>query len=86
VIEADARSADGHPGMDERRERPRRLRQGRRLSDGTVVVVSHDDEGRVVNAIRYDASMEKVLEELEGEAAEVAYGRRGGGEVDFAPD
>jgi hypothetical protein len=72
--------------MDERRERPRRLRQGRRLSDGTVVVVSHDDEGRVMHAIRYDASMDHVLEELEGEAAEAAYGSRGGNEIDSRAD
>ncbi len=70
--------------MDERRVRPRRLRQGRRLNDGTVLVTSHD-EGRVTHAIRYDESMEHVLEELEGEAAEAAYGRRGRGEID-SPD
>jgi hypothetical protein len=52
--------------------RPRRLRHGRRLSDGTVVVISHDDDGRVTHAIRYDESMEHVLEELEGEAAQAA--------------
>lgn len=54
--------------------RPRRLRQGRRLTDHTVVVTSQDDNGRVIHAIRYDATMENVLEELEGEAAEAAYG------------
>ena len=51
------------------------MRHGRRLSDGTVVVTSHDDDGRIIHAIRYDESMEDVLEELEGEAAEAAYGR-----------
>jgi hypothetical protein len=30
-----------------------------------------------MHAIRYDASMDHVLEELEGEAAEAAYGSRG---------
>jgi hypothetical protein len=65
--------------MDERRERPRRLRHGRRLSDGTVVVTIRDDEGRVIYAIRYDESMESVLEELEGDAAEAAYGGVSGG-------
>jgi hypothetical protein len=65
--------------MDERRVRPRRLRHGRRLSDGTVVITGHDDEGRVNHAIRYDESFEHVLEQLEGEAAEAAYGRGGGG-------
>jgi hypothetical protein len=68
--------------MDERRVRPRRLRPGRRLSDGTVVVTSQDDDGRVTRAIRYDESMEHVLEELEGEAAEAAYGSRGSDEID----
>ena len=67
--------------MDERRVRPRRLRHGRRLTDGTVVVISHDDEGRVSHAIRYDESMEHVLEELVGDAAEAAYGS-GGSEID----
>ena len=63
--------------MDERRVRPRRPRHGRRLTDGTVVVTSQDDDGRVTRAIRYDESMEHVLEEVEGEAAEAAYGIRG---------
>ena len=58
------------------------MRHGRRLSDGTVVVTSHDDDGRVIHAIRYDESMEDVLEELEGEAAEAAYGSRGSDEND----
>jgi hypothetical protein len=62
--------------MDERRVRPRRLRQGRRLEDGTVVVTTQGDDGRIVHAIRYDESMETVLEELEGDAAEAAYGSR----------
>jgi hypothetical protein len=71
------------PAMDERRVRPRRLRRGRRLTDGTVVVTSHDDyDGRVNHAIRYDESMEHVLEELEGDAAEAAYGSRGRVEID----
>jgi hypothetical protein len=68
--------------MDERRVRPRRLRHGRRLTDGTVVVSSHDEDGRVTHAIRYDESMEHVLEELEGEAAEAAHGSRGSDEID----
>jgi hypothetical protein len=68
--------------MDERRVRPRRLRHGRRLNDGTVVVTRYDDRGRVTHAIRYDESMEHVLEELEGEAAEDAYGGGGSDEID----
>jgi hypothetical protein len=68
--------------MDERRVRPRRLRHGRRLSDGTVVLTTQDDDGRVIHAIRYDESMENVLEELVGEAAEAAYGRRPSDEMD----
>jgi uncharacterized protein GlcG (DUF336 family) len=68
--------------MDERRVRPRHLRQGRRLSDGTVVVTSLDDAGRVIHAIRYDGSMKHALEELEGEAAEAVYGSLGSDEID----
>jgi hypothetical protein len=60
--------------MDERRLRPRRPRQGRRLAEGTVVVVTPDDEGVLLHAIRYDEALTTVLEELEGEAAEAAYG------------
>lgn len=66
--------------MDERRVRPRRPRQGRRLSDGTVVVTTPDDEGRIIHAIRNDASMEQVLEELDGELAETTYGADSGAE------
>lgn len=62
-------------GMDERRVRPRRPRHGRRLPDGTVLVTTPDDTGRIVHAIRYDESLKVVLEELEGDAAEAAYGR-----------
>ncbi len=61
--------------------RPRRPRQGRRLSDGTVIVTTPDDNGRIVHAIRYDESMEQVLEELEGELAETAHGEGGSDEV-----
>jgi len=68
--------------MDKRRVRPRRLRHGRRLSDGAVVVISHADDGRVTHAIRYDELMEHVIEELEGEAAQAAYGIRGSDEID----
>ena len=68
--------------MDERRVRPRRLRHGRRLTDGTVVVTSHDDNGRVTHANRYDESMKHVLEELEGGAAEAAFGSRRSDEID----
>jgi hypothetical protein len=51
------------------------------LSNGTVVVTTPDDEGRIIHAIRYDASMEQVLEELEGELAETAYGGDSGARV-----
>jgi hypothetical protein len=61
--------------MDERRVRPRLLRHGRRLSDGSVVVTTQDDEGRVIHAIRYDETLEHVLEELEGDEAEAAFGK-----------
>jgi hypothetical protein len=61
--------------MDERRVRPRRLRHGRRLTDGTVVLTTQDDDGRVIHAIRYDESMGNVLEELVSEAAEAVFGK-----------
>jgi hypothetical protein len=61
--------------MDERRVRPRRLRHGRRLSDGSVVVTTQDDDGRVIHAIRYDETLEHVLEELEGDEAEAVFGK-----------
>jgi hypothetical protein len=44
-----------------------------------------DDDGRITHAIRYDESMKHVLEELEGEAAEAAYGRRASDEIDSPP-
>jgi hypothetical protein len=80
-IQADSDSVDCFL-MDERRLRPRRPRHGRRLSDGTVIVTSPDDDGQITHAIRYDESMKHVLEELEGEAAEAAYGSRGSDEID----
>jgi hypothetical protein len=61
--------------MDERRVRPRLLRHGRRLSDGSVVVTTQDDDGRVIHAIRYDESIKHVLEELEGDEAEAVFGK-----------
>jgi hypothetical protein len=61
--------------MDERRVWPRRLRHGRRLSDGSVVVTTQDDDGRVIHAIRYDETLEHVLEELEGDEAEAIFGK-----------
>jgi hypothetical protein len=39
-----------------------------------------------MHAIRYDASMDHVLEELEGEAAEAAYGSGEGDEIDSPAD
>jgi hypothetical protein len=37
---------------------------GRRLSHGSVVVTTPDDDGRVIHAIRYDGTLEHVLEGL----------------------
>ena len=39
--------------MDDRRVRPRHLRQGKRLSNGTVVVAEYDDSGRLVRETHY---------------------------------
>jgi hypothetical protein len=60
--------------MDERRVRPRLLRHGRRLSDGSVVVTTQDD-GQVIHAIRYDETFDHVFEELEADQAEATFGK-----------
>jgi hypothetical protein len=39
--------------MNDRRERPRHLRQGKRLSDGTVVVSEYDASGRLLRETYY---------------------------------
>jgi YD repeat-containing protein len=39
--------------MDDRRVRPRHLPQGKRLSNGTVVVAEYDDSGRLVRETHY---------------------------------
>src|SRR5204862_7351934 len=59
-IQARPGLADVLPVMDERRVRPRHLRQGRRLSDGTGGGSSQDEDGRVNHAKRYDASLVSV--------------------------
>jgi len=40
-----------------------------------VVVTTQDDDGRVIHAIRYDETLEHVLEELEGDEAEAVFGK-----------
>lgn len=73
--------------MDDRYLPPNRVRHARRLQDGTVVVTTHGEDGRVTHAIVYDHSVMKVLEELSGDAAEAAYGakrREDGDEVPVA--
>jgi hypothetical protein len=57
----------------------------RRLSDGSVVVTTQDDDGRVIHAIRYDKTLEHVLEELEGDEAEAVFGK-GKSEKNESPD
>ena len=37
-------------------------------------MTTHDETGQVIHAVRYDESVEKVLEELNGAAAREAYG------------
>ena len=39
--------------MDDRRVRSRHLRQGKRLSNGTVVVAEYDDSGRLLRETHY---------------------------------
>jgi hypothetical protein len=55
--------------------RPRLLRHGRRLSHGSVVVTTPDDDGRVIHAIRYDGTLEHVLEGLEGDQVVATFGK-----------
>jgi hypothetical protein len=39
--------------MSDRRERPRHLREGKRLSNGTVVVSEYDASGRLLRETHY---------------------------------
>ncbi|MDQ2983323.1 MAG: hypothetical protein M3R70_05300 [Actinomycetota bacterium] len=51
--------------IDDRRGRHRRLRQGKRLTDGTVVVLDYDASGCVVRETHYTpdkAWVRKVVE------------------------
>jgi YD repeat-containing protein len=55
--------------MNDRRERPRHLRQGKRLSNGTVVVTEYDASGRLVRETHYTPDMAWVKKILEGESS-----------------
>ena len=61
--------------MDGRYLPPRQVRHARRLQNGLVVITTHDEDGRVMHAVLYDAAVVRVLEELSGEEAEAAYGK-----------
>lgn len=52
--------------MNDRRERPRHLRQGKRLSNGTVVVAEYDASGRLVRETHYTADKAWVTKIVEG--------------------
>jgi YD repeat-containing protein len=52
--------------MNDRRERPRRLRQGKRLSSGTVVVSEYDAFGRLVRETHYTPDTAWVTKIVEG--------------------
>lgn len=72
--------------VDERYLPPRRVRHARRLSNGTVVVTTHGDDGRVTHAVLYDEAVVHVLEELSGDAAEATYGAASRDEPDESPE
>ena len=52
--------------MNDRRERPRHLRQGRRLSNGTIVVAEYDTSARLVRETHYTADKAWVTKIVEG--------------------
>jgi YD repeat-containing protein len=51
---------------NDRRERPRHLRQGKRLRNGTVVVTEYDASGRVLRETHYTADEAWVTKIVEG--------------------
>lgn len=52
------------------RERPRPLRQGKRLSNGTVVVTEYDASGRLVRETHYTSDKAWVTKIVEGGSEE----------------
>lgn len=56
--------------MSDRRERPRHLRQGKRLSNGTVVVSEYDASGRLVRETHYTPDTAWVTKIVEGASDE----------------
>jgi len=57
--------------MNNRRERPRHLRQGERLSNGTVVVTVYDASGQLVRKTYHYSTDEALLRQiLEGRSDE----------------
>ena len=56
--------------MNDRRERPRHLRQGKRLSNGTVVVTEYDVSGRLVRETHYTSDKAWVTKIVEGRSEE----------------
>jgi len=56
--------------IGDRRERPRHLRQGKRLSNGTVVVTEYDASGRLVRETYYTADRAWVTKIVEGGSEE----------------
>ncbi len=47
--------------INERRERPRHLRQGKRLKNGTIVVAEYDAAGYLVRETYYYSSNDQLL-------------------------
>jgi hypothetical protein len=50
--------------MNDRRERPRHLRQGKRLSNGTVVVTEYDAAGGLVRSTYYYTADEALVTKI----------------------
>ncbi len=50
--------------MNDRRGRPRHLRQGKRLSNGTVVVTEYDASGQLVRNTYYYTTDEALVTKI----------------------
>jgi YD repeat-containing protein len=56
--------------MNHRRERPQHVRQGKRLSNGTVVVTEYDASGRLVRETHYTSDKAWVTKIVEAGSEE----------------
>jgi YD repeat-containing protein len=63
-------SGEAERVINHRRERRRHLRQGKRLSNGTVVVTEYDASGRLVRETHYTSDKAWVTKIIEGGSKE----------------